>query len=58
MRIPFAAIGLNRNVGGGSFRFNLLVNDNDGEGRESYIAIAPGIGESKTPDEYPVVIFH
>lgn len=58
VRIPFMTIGLNRNVGGGAFRFNLLVNDNDGEGRESYIAIAPGIGESKTPDEYPVVIFH
>ncbi len=57
VRIPFAAIGLNRNVAGCTFRFNLLVNDNDGERRESYIAIAPGIGESKTPDEYPVVIF-
>lgn len=53
--IPFRAIGLKKSAAGKGFRFNLLVNDNDGEIRESYIAIAPGIGESKTPQHFPVI---
>lgn len=56
-RIPFKAIGLTDQAGRDGFRFNLLVNDNDGFGRESFIAIGPGIGESKDPSRYPVVKF-
>ncbi len=52
-RIPFAAVGLTE-LG---FRFNLLVNDNDGFGRESFIHIAPGLGEGKTPELYPEIKF-
>ncbi|WP_419645558.1 hypothetical protein [Victivallis vadensis] len=44
-------------MGRAGFRFNLLVNDNDGFGRESFIALAPGLGESKDPGRYPVVKF-
>ena len=40
------------------FRFNLLVNDNDGEGRRGWIAIAPGIGERKDPSLFPFIIFN
>ena len=56
-RIPFAAVGLTEAVGRTGFRFNLLVNDNDGFGRESFIALAPGLGEGKDPGRYPVVKF-
>ncbi len=56
-RIPFRAIGLSDAAAKCGFRFNLLVNDNDGEMRESFIAIAPGIGKDKTPDAYPAVLF-
>lgn len=56
-RIPFAAIGLTERAGREGFRFNLLVNDNDGGGRESFIAVAPGLGETKDPSRYPVVKF-
>ena len=39
------------------FRFNLLVSDNDGGGRESCLAISPGLGDGKDPGLYPVVKF-
>ena len=39
------------------FRFNLLVNDNDGEGRDGWIHIAPGIGDAKNPDKFPFIVF-
>ena len=39
------------------FRFNLLVNDNDGEGRDGWIHIAPGIGANKNPDKFPFLVF-
>ena len=38
-------------------RFNLLINDNDGEGRDGWIQIAPGIGDEKNPGKFPFVIF-
>ncbi|EIP98167.1 beta-1,4-xylanase [Opitutaceae bacterium TAV1] len=56
--IPFSAIGLSADTGRRGFRFNLLVNDNDGPMRESYMCIAPGIADSKSPQRYPTVSFH
>lgn len=56
-KIPFHAIGINESVGRRGFRFNLLVNDNDGYTRESYICIAPGIADEKSPRRYPTVSF-
>lgn len=35
--------------------FNLLINDNDGETRESYIEIAPGLGQLRRSDHYRVI---
>lgn len=55
--IPFSAIGLSADVGRRGFRFNLLINDNDGSVRESYICIAPGIADSKSPQHYPTISF-
>ena len=56
-RIPFSAIGLTDAVMRRGFQFNLLVNDNDGAKRESFIAIAPGLGDNKDSGQYPVVRF-
>lgn len=55
--IPFDAIGLSAAVLQSGFRFNVLVNDNDGEMRESFITIAPGIAFGKTPEHFPLVNF-
>jgi hypothetical protein len=55
--IPFDAIGLTEAICQSGFRFNLLVNDNDGEMRESILSIAPGIGASKTAGHFPMISF-
>ena len=57
-KIPFSTVGLTREMLNHGFRFNLLVNDNDGEGRRGWIAIAPGIGERKDPSLFPFIIFN
>ncbi len=56
-RIPFHAIGLDAAAGSAGFQFNLLINDNDGNVRESFIGIAPGIGEGKDPSLWPQIRF-
>ncbi len=55
--IPFPAIGLAPEMLKDGFRFNLLINDNDGEGRKGWISISPGIGEEKDTRKFPFVIF-
>ena len=54
--IPLAALGLDRTKLREGIRFNLLVNDNDGEARKGWIAAAPGIGSGKDAGKYPVVV--
>jgi len=39
------------------FKFNLIVNDNDGTLREGFVRIASGIGEIKDPRMFPTVRF-
>ena len=55
--IPLEAIGLTKNTMRNGIRFNLLVNDNDGELREGWINIAPNLGTNKNPASYPFVVF-
>lgn len=56
--IPISSIGLDRQTAWHGFGFNLLVNDNDnGATRESFIALEPGLGRSKTTDGWPIVAF-
>lgn len=56
VKFPLAELGLStRNLRAG-FRFNLLLNDNDGQGRKGWLQIAPGIGEKKDPSLYPVLV--
>ncbi len=38
-------------------RFNLIVNDDDGGGREGWAQVADGIARSKEPSLFPLVIF-
>lgn len=52
--IPFEAIGLTPETAAGGIRFNLLVNDNDGDGRKGFLAVAPGLG-SGDDARYPIV---
>ncbi len=42
--IPFKAVGLTATTVKTGFRFNLIVNDNDGNRREGFIGIASGLG--------------
>ena len=55
--LPKAAAGMTPEMFSNGFRFNLLVNDNDGEGRDGWIHIAPGIGDAKNPDKFPFIVF-
>lgn len=41
-------------ISGKLFRFNLLVNDNDGKTRESFISVAPGLGRNFDVRIYPL----
>ena len=57
LTIPESAVGADYALLKQGIRFNLLVNDNDGEGRDGWMHIAPGIGENKNPDRFPFVLF-
>ena len=54
---PFSLLGIKREDLALGFRFNLLVNDNDGNGRKGWMEIAPGLGIDKSPERFPVLIF-
>lgn len=56
LEIPLNILAASRMNLKTGFRFNLLVNDNDGEGRDGWLHIAPGIGENKNPENYPYLI--
>ncbi len=53
--IPFRGIGLTAEQLRRGIQFNLLVNENDGEGRDGWMQISPGIGEAKNPERYPFI---
>ncbi len=50
-----APLGLSDAVLDAGFRFNMIVNDNDGVLRKGFVRIAPGIGESKNSASFPVI---
>ena len=55
--IPLSVLGTTPEALAAGARFNALINDDDGEGREGWIQIAPGIGENKDPAKYPLILF-
>ena len=57
LNIPLKVCGLTAEQLRSGFRFNLLVNENDGDGRDGWLQIAPGIGESKNPERFPFLLF-
>lgn len=53
--VDLAALGVDRRKLEQGFRFNILVNENDGSGRDGYFRIAPGIGMDPTAVHSPVL---
>lgn len=56
-RLALDAFGLDDSMLSAGVRFNLLVNDNDGDLREGFIQLAPGISEWKNFDRFPLIVF-
>lgn len=57
LTIPFGSVGLTPELLRRGIRFNVLVNDNDGHGRDGWIRIAEGIAANRSPGLYPLVVF-
>lgn len=55
LALPYGKFGLTDAIREKGFRFNLIVNDNDGTLREGFIRIAPGLGETKDAAAFPVL---
>lgn len=55
--IPFAALSLTLARAAEGIHMNVLVNENDGEGRDGWIEWKPGIGEKTDPARFPLVQF-
>jgi hypothetical protein len=49
VRVPATDLGIATLAAGKVFGFSLLVNDNDGTGRDGFLQWTPGIGQSKNP---------
>ncbi len=57
IEIPFAPFGITADsLRKDGLRFNLLVNDNDGEGRKGWMQVAPGIGRGIHYPEHPLFV--
>lgn len=58
LKIPFDAIGLTGEKLGAGIRFNALINDCDETAtRESYLRLAPGLGDGAASPELSVLIY-
>ena len=56
LAIPYEKLGMTDAIRKKGFRFNLIVNDNDGNLREGFIRIAPGLGETKDSSAFPLLM--
>jgi hypothetical protein len=58
-RLPLEGFGADADtLRSKAVRFNLLVNDDDGGGREGFAFLAPGLGLGKAePDKWPLLRF-
>lgn len=54
--IPWSVLGLARPPVGQWLGMNVLVNDDDGDGRRGWLEWAPGIGHGKDPSQFPKVL--
>jgi len=59
LRIPFDALGADAEaLRSRGLRINLLVNDDDGDGRKGYAHLAPGMGRGTLdPEQWPMLLF-
>lgn len=55
-QLPYQAFGVTAETLKRGFRFNLVINDNDGGERESFMRIAPGLAEYKQSDLFPCLM--
>ncbi len=55
--ISLKSLGIEFKTLRNGFQFNLLVNDDDSEGRKGWIHLAPGLGEAKNPELYPCIVY-
>lgn len=53
--IPWSKFGFDR-MPSKAFRFNFIVNDNDGNCRKQYLELTPGIGKEKNPNLFKLFI--
>ncbi len=56
-KFDLAAFGLTPEKLRQGIRFNLLINDNDGNLRESFMQLAPGISEWRNFERFPLIVF-
>ena len=54
LEIPLGSLKIRPEELERGFRFNLLVNDDDGAGRKGWLELAPGLGSARTPSRYPL----
>ena len=57
LALPLSSIGLTREQLTRGLRFNLLLNDNDGEGRDGWIQLDDGITSHRDAARFPLVVF-
>ncbi len=57
INVPTDALGVSNDFFTKPFRFNIMVNDNDDNIRESWMAMAPGIGNGVNIQQHPVILF-
>jgi len=50
--VPWTTFASTQPKPGQVFAFNVIANDNDGQGRVCWIGLTPGIGEEKRPQQY------
>ena len=55
IRLTLSALGMTGQSISAGFRFNLILNDNDGEFREGYLAVSPGMGTGEDPGRWAIV---
>ncbi len=56
-KFPFRAFGLSSEILKKGIRFNLLLNDNDGPIRESYLQLYPRLSDWKNMNFFPMIVF-
>ena len=59
VEFPLEAVGLSNQLMKNGFQFNLIINDNDGDGRDGWLFLAEGMGKggSVNTTQFPYLVF-